>query len=260
MKKLLLPFFIMFAAVSFAAAAGNHTPASIYAKIIEKSYIGKYQSIIIDKDISSTQLPDGTTVKSRTYFAGGKFREETKTKNASGQTMNIVTIFTPADTFVSYDAGENFFSLGISLIDEISSSIKNIEPFTPLAVLRDKTEIVNGAECYVIEDESNGMQRRMYVEKKTSHLVKSVVSGEDMLIITELSDYRKVDKYTAPFLMNIIIKQKTGEKQTIESTIKITSIQFNPAINADIFIPKNVTKLPNIPGLDNIQDIIQSLF
>jgi hypothetical protein len=100
----------------------------------------------------------------------------------------------------------------------------------------------------------------MYVEKKTSHLVKSVVSGEDMLIITELSDYRKVDKYTAPFLMNIIIKQKTGEKQTIESTIKITSIQFNPAINADIFIPKNVTKLPNIPGLDNIQDIIKSLF
>jgi len=47
MKKLLLLFFAMFAAFSFAAASEQMTPASIYAKVIAKSYAGKYQSIII---------------------------------------------------------------------------------------------------------------------------------------------------------------------------------------------------------------------
>ncbi|MCL2145443.1 MAG: hypothetical protein FWH43_08150 [Endomicrobia bacterium] len=263
MKKLFLALFAVavFTAFSFAAAKENETPSSIYAKVIDRSYIGKYQSIIIDKELSSTRLPQGITVKSKTYFAGGKFREETKTKDADDQTMDITTIFTPSDTYISYD-GENYFSLGSAFIDEISENLKNIDPFSPFAVLQQKLETMNGAECYVIEDNAGGVNRKFYIEKKTYNVVKSVISNDEFLIVTDMSNYKKVNKYTAPFAIKLLVKQKTGEKEVVESAIKITSVQFNPAIEADMFTPKNVIKLPNIniPGIGNVKDIIQSIF
>ncbi|MDR1195825.1 MAG: hypothetical protein LBL00_05030 [Endomicrobium sp.] len=262
MKKLFLALLLTMAVFSFAVAAEQikETPASIYAKIIDKSYIDKYKSIIIDKELTSTHLPNGMSVKSKTYFSGNKFREETTTNDPSGQAINIITIFTSSNTYISYNQGESFFALGASLIEEISSNIKNIDPLTSQAVLNEKTETVNGSECYFIEDNGGGVSRKFYVETKTYHVLKSIISTDEMLIVTDMSDYRKVDKYTGPSTMKILIRQKTGEKQTIESTIKISSIQFNPSINNGIFIPKNVSDLPNIPGLGNIKDMIQSLF
>jgi hypothetical protein len=161
---------------------------------------------------------------------------------------------------MSYNQGESYFSLGASLIEEISSNIKNMDPLTPQAVLSEKTGTVNGSECYFIEDNGGGVSRKIYVETKTYHLIKSVISTDEMLIVTDMSDYKKVDKYTGPSMMKVIVQQKTGEKQVIESTIKISSIQFNPSINNGIFIPKNVSAIPDIPGLGNIKDMIQSLF
>jgi hypothetical protein len=260
MKKLFLTVFAVLTVSSFAFAAEQETPASVYAKIIGQSYLEKYQSIIIDKELSSTQLPKGMTIKSKTYFDGGRFREETKTTDAGGQTMNIITIFTSSDTYISYDSGENYFSMGTALMDEIGSNIKNIEPFTPLAVLGEKLETLNGAECYVIEDNGGGLNRKFYIEKKTYNVVKSVISNEELLIVTDMSNYKKVDKYSAPFLMKVLVQQKTGDKQVVESVIKLISVQFNPAIKADLFIPKNVTALPEIPGIGNIQDMIKSIF
>jgi hypothetical protein len=123
MKKIFLTLFFVAAVFSFVFAAeqNKETPASIYAKIIDKSYIGKYKSIIIDKEITSTQLSKGVFVKSKTYFSGNKFREETTSAYPDGQTINIVTIFTSSDTYLSYNQGESFFSLGSSLVEEISS-------------------------------------------------------------------------------------------------------------------------------------------
>lgn len=260
MKKIVLAALTIFLSVSFALAASDETPASIYAKVIDKSYIGKYKSIIIDKEISSSELPKGMSIKSRTYFADNIYREDTRTKDESGRTMNIITVFSASDTYISYDAGNSFFSMGSSLIDQISSNLKNIDPFTALAVLNEKAETVNGKECYVIEDNGGGYSRKFYIEKKTYNVVKSIVSNEDILIVTEMSDYRKVSKYSAPFSISILFHRKKEDKETVNSTIKISSIQFNPSINKNIFIPKNVSKLPNIPGIENIQDMLQSLF
>ena len=261
MKKLLLTAFAFLFAASFVFAAdiSSETPTSIYAKILNQSYIGKYKTIIIDKSLASTQLPAGMSVKSKTYYADNKFREETTMTDDKGKPVNIVTIFTSSDTYVSYDSGANFFSIGAAFMDEVGANIKNIDPFTPQAAIKEKTETVNGAECYVIEDNGGGLERKFYVEIKTYNVMKSIISNDDVLIVTDMSDYKKVDKYTAPFTMKILVKQKTGEKQTIESTIKIRDIQFNPRINNTLFQPNNVMPLPEIPGM-NIKEMIQSMF
>ena len=260
MKKILFAAFAVLLSVSFALAQKAETPDSIYAKVTANSYIGKYKSIIIDKEISSSQLPKAMTVKSRTYFADDVYREDTLTTNDSGQEMKIITIFNALNTYISYDAGKSFFSLDTSLSEQITSNLKNIDPFTGFARLKDKTEKLDGKDCYVIEDNAGGYDRKVYIEKKTYNVVKNIMSSEEMLIVTEMSDYRKVDKYTAPFSISILLRQNTGDKKVIDSKIKISSIQFNPSINKDIFIPKNVSKLPNIPGIENIQDMLQSLF
>ncbi|MDR2426432.1 MAG: outer membrane lipoprotein-sorting protein [Endomicrobium sp.] len=260
MKKLFLVLILTVMTFSFAMASDKETPSSIYEKILEKSYIGKYKSIIIDKELTSTQISNGMSIRSKTYFAYDKYREETATKDTSGQTINIITIFTSSDTYMSYNQGETFLSFGTSLIDEISSNIKNIDSFTLHAVLKEKMETVNGSECYAIEDNGMGINRKFYVEKKTYNLLKSIISTEEMLIVTELSNYKKVDKYTGPFTIQLLIRKKTGDKQTIESNIKIHSIQFNPSINSEIFSPKNVSAIPNIYGIGNIKDMLQSIF
>lgn len=260
MKKLFIAVFGIVLAASFASAANKETPASIYEKIIDRSYVGKYQSIIIDKEVISSQMPDGLTVKSRTYFADDKFREETQTKDKGEQSLSIVTIFTSSDTFISYDGGERFFSIGTSLVEEIGENIKNIDPFSTTAILHEKTETINGSECYVIEDNSDGVNKKFYIEKKTYNPLKSVISTDEMLVVTDMSDYKKVNKYTAPFTIRILFQQKTGDKQVIDSTVKISSVQFNPAIDKNIFTPKNVSALPDIPGMGNIKEMLQSLF
>lgn len=262
MKKLFSAVFIMFIAVSFAAAAekGKETPASIYEKIIEKSYVGKYKSLIMDKELASSQLPGGMSVKSKTYYANDKFREETTTQDQNGQTINIVTIFTPEDTFISYDAGENFFSMGATLIDEISANTKDIDPFSSEAVLLDQTESINGKECYLIEDIGDGLNKKFYVEKKTYNLVKILFSNDEVAVTTDMSNYKKVNKFTAPYNIKMLIERKGEETQTLESEIKVLSMQFNPSIKEDMFVPKNVSSLPDMPGMGDIKEMIQSIF
>ena len=142
MKKLVFALFM--AVMPVFALNAAETPRSIYDKMIGKGFSGKFDTLIIDKKIYSSQLPKGMAVESKTYFSDGKFREETSVTDEKGQKMFIVTVFTSSDTFVSYDSGQNYFALGESFIEQVSANLKEIEPFTPLAQLSPKTEKANG--------------------------------------------------------------------------------------------------------------------
>ena len=256
MKKVFLMFFALFITVSIAAA--NETPASIHQKMLEKSYADKFTSLIIDKDIFSSQLPDGMNVKSKTFLSADRFREETTTKDKDGNTANIIMIFTSSDTYLSYSTGENFYSLGTSFMDKISSGLKNIDPFSAGAKLLETTEKIAGKQCFVIEDTIEGFNSIFYIDKKNFLLLKSITKNNEMEVVTELSDYKKTDKFMAPHTTKVTIKQTGNDKEMI-STIKITSLEFNPNINETLFAPKNVIAFPDIPGMD-MKSLFDSLF
>jgi len=265
MKKLFFIAFTLFLGFSLAQAANTTnaketpTPASIYAKIQAKSYVGKYSSIILDKEMTSTKLPKGMSVKSKTYFLKDRFREETITKDANNKTVSIVTIFTSSDTYISYDSGENYFSLGMGFMDKVKENIKDIDPFTPEAKLQDKTETINGIECYVIDDLGGGLNRRVYVDAKNYNIIKSITANDEMKVITDLSNYKKVKDFEIPLTTKVVLQQMTGNKEVIESTIKLTDVKIDTKLNASLFVPKNVTPLPDIPGM-NIKELLESMF
>lgn len=255
MKKLFLLLFALFMTASVSASAAE-TPQSIHKKMLERSYADKFDSLIIDKELSSSQLPQGMAVKSKTFFSADRFREETTTKDDAGNTANVIIIFTKDNTYLSYNAGENFYALGSAFMDKISSSLKNIEPFSEQAKLLEKTEKIGGKQCYVIEDSIEGFNTVFYIDKKNFLLLKSVSSTAEMTITTELSEYKKVEKFMTPYITKVTISQGSDE---VTSTIKITSIEFNPKIEEALFAPKNVMDFPDIPGMD-IKGMFDSLF
>ncbi len=255
MKKVFLLFFALFMINSIALAT-DETPASLHTKILEQSFVNKFNSLIIDKEIFSTQMPKGMTLKSKTFLSGDKFREESITKDPEGNISNITMIFTKDDTYLSYNTGEVFYALGTSFMDKISSTLKNIEPFSDSAKLLEKTEKINGRKCYVVEDIIEGVKTVFYIDKENFLLLKSIASSAGMIIDTELSDYKKVDKFMTPYTTKVSVKQNGRE---MISKIKITSIEFNPKISEDLFVPKNVMSFPKIPGFD-IKSLVESLF
>ena len=264
MKKLLFTALALMLSFSTAQAADKKraeplTPASIYEKIEAKSYAGKFSSLIIDKEVTSTKLPKNMTVKSKTYFSDDRFREETAVKDGDGKTLSIVTIFTSSDTYASYDSGENYFSLGSSFMEKVKDNIKNIDPFTPEAKLLEAKETVNGIECYVLTDLGGGLDRTVYVDAKTYNIIKSVISNGEIKVITDFSNYKKVKDFDIPFTTKVTLQKLTGTKEVIESAIKLLDVKIDPKLNPSIFVPKNVTPLPNIPGLD-IKGMLESMF
>jgi hypothetical protein len=78
----------------------NETPATLYGKVAKKSYFGKFETVLIDKEINSTELPFGTVVKSKTYFTKEKAREDTSLSNFLGAPINFITIFTKENTYI----------------------------------------------------------------------------------------------------------------------------------------------------------------
>ncbi len=257
MKKLVLAAVFTLSLATFAVA--QETPASIYEKIIKNSFAGNFKTLIIDKELYSTQIPAGMKIESKTFISENKFREETISTDENEKTSSIVTIFTSSDTYISYDSGENFFSLGTSFLENISDNIKDIQPFSGNAKLLEKTENVDGKECYVIEDVSDNINMTFYIEKKTYFIVKTVFVNGQLRITSHMSDYEKVKKYYTPNTTKVIMEQLTGSKLVTESTIKIKSVKFNPKINDSIFEPKNVLPLPEIPGF-NIKEMIEDMF
>ena len=104
-----------------------------------------------------------------------------------------------------------------------------------------------------------GLNRKFYVEKKSYNLIKSVISNDEIKIITELADYRDVDGFSAPFNTKIMTQQLQGDKKATESSVIITDLKINPKIDGSLFDMKNVSKLPKIPGFD-ISDMVKSMF
>ena len=70
MKKVFLLFFALFMINSIALAT-DETPASLHTKILEQSFVNKFNSLIIDKEIFSTQMPKGMPKKQTSF--GDKF-------------------------------------------------------------------------------------------------------------------------------------------------------------------------------------------
>lgn len=266
MKKV-IALTLSFLFISISSAFANNkdflTPSEIHQKIIENSYIAKFDSLIIDKEISAKtpQMPHIAKMKSKTYFSKDKLREETQTKGEDGKDILLVSIFTMKDSFISFDNGMNFFSLGFSVIDKVSENLKDIPPFSENAVLKDNTENINGFECYIIEDTLNKNESQIfYIDKDNYNIVRSISNSKDEITITDILSYKKIEGFNIPTLSKLTVRQKNQQSSAYETVIKIIDFKANPNIKPSTFIPQNVSALPNIPGfnIEDIKDIFNS--
>jgi hypothetical protein len=263
MKKFLLCLsFVFFQAAPFAfgqEGAAAETPASLYEKVAAKSYFGKFNTIIIDKDIASTDLPSRVKVKSRTYFSKDKAREETFLSDPLGVQLNFITIFTKQNTFVSYDSGINFHPLNEILITRVTDIVQKADYFSPSdSKISKNLYDLNGKKCYVIGENYEDLQKLTFIEKDSYLILRiSVPNGKDERIVTDMSEYKKVKDFYVPFKIRVAV-ENLKEKTSSVSEIKITDFKTGLGINPSLFTPSNVSDMPDIPGF-NIRDLLKSI-
>ena len=238
----------------------DETPAALHKKVAERSYLGKFKTFVIDKEVTSMELPQGTSLRSRTYFIKGKAREETFLLNPLGMQITFITIFTKENTYISYDNGAKFQPFNEVLITRINNIINKADYFSQSASKVSKNFYnLNGRQCYVVGENFGGSQKLTFIEKDSYLILRIVVpNGKNERTVTDMSDYRNIQGVSIPF--NIRVSAENLKEKTASVTeIKITNFQPNLNLNPALFIPSNVSQTYEAHPVFDIKGILKNI-